>query len=74
MCACGSVSSGNMTDAAASIDAPATPRCNPDSPFGARVPISEINTGASEEGSHPSPRRADHVLLQHAHRLGRRFR
>ena len=50
MCACGSVSPREEP-----IDAPSMPRCNPDSPFRAPVPISEINTAASEEFAYLSP-------------------
>ena len=51
VCACGDVSDGMKMDATVPSDGSASPRCNPDSPFGAPVPISEINTAASEEGA-----------------------
>lgn len=56
-CACGSVKGGGVIDASIDvpIDALDIPRCNPNSPFGAPVPITELNTAANEEGVHLSP-------------------
>jgi hypothetical protein len=54
MSACGSVS-GSMPDASSPIDGPPTPRCNPNSRFGAPLPISEVNTDKSEEFAYLSP-------------------
>jgi Tol biopolymer transport system component len=37
------------------VDSSPAPRCNPASPFGAPVPVGEVNTAASEENAYLSP-------------------
>jgi hypothetical protein len=44
-----------MACAGCRVDFEKVPRCNPNSPFGAPVPISEINTDKSEEFAYLSP-------------------
>jgi hypothetical protein len=58
ICACSHVAAEQRIDAASSDGAPDSApalRCNPSSPFGAPMAISEINTDASEEGAYLSP-------------------
>lgn len=65
--ACGQGSGSETVDAAAadatgpgSIDAPAAPRCDPQKPFGAPVPVNELNTPADDEAAYLS---ADELVV-----------